>query len=135
MNAAQQLEACSTIPALQLWGALHAFVVGVPDALARAAAAGYSATRSALWSLVVAAAGAAYAVACALARPVGAAAAWVGRLLLTNIVLVVASLASFVAWQVYYAPRYLVRLAARLPALRGVTLELPPAPDAPRTSR
>jgi hypothetical protein len=122
---------CELGSAQVLGAALHAFMAGIPGALAAAAAAGYSASKAALWSALVAAAGALAAAAAAVARPVAAGAGHLGALLWSHALLVLGSLAAFTAWQIYYPSRFLVRAAGRMSRLRGVTLELPPAPDAP----
>lgn len=124
---------CPELQGLQLWGELYTFTVTAPGALLAVLSAGCSYTLGASWAAVVAVAGAILTAVKALLWPAALLAWWSGRFLLSHFFLVLLLGVVFVIWQLLFPSQFMIRLVSKLPYLRGVTLDLPPAPDQPHT--
>lgn len=125
------MQHCVEVSGLVYWGELHKFMVNAPGATATAAAAGYAILSSALWTGSQVAGALGYKAAVAVLTPLGTLLAWLGLLCASHTVQILAAILLFVAWQIYFPSRLLIRLLAKLPYCRGVNFEFPPAPDKP----
>lgn len=126
-------QGCPELPlqSLAYWGELYSFILSAPGLAAGAVAAVSKYLLSVLWAGSQVAGAAGYKTAAAVLAPLGTLLAWVGVLCASHTFQILGALLVFVAWQVYFPSRHLLRLLARLPYCRGVTFEFPPAPDAP----
>lgn len=126
-----QNTACHDNPGLLYWGELYKFMLEAPGAAATAATAAWGFLSSALWAGSQTAGAAGYKAAVAVLAPLGTVLAWVGWVCASHTIQILAAVLLFIAWQIYFPSRLLIRLLAKLPYCRGVNFEFVPAPDRP----
>lgn len=130
-TAAPLPQGCPELAGLPYWGELYKFLLSAPALAAAGTAAASRYLASAVWSGSQVAGAAGYKIAAAVLAPIGTLLAWFGVLCASHTFQILGAVLLFVAWQIYFPSRVLIRLLAKLPYCRGVSFEFAPAPDAP----